>query len=303
MKEILLLCAAAALIGILVVGTASSSHPAKKTATAPAAQSQLSYPPPSLIKATAKAAEALKARLDDSFKVITDPPFIAAGNVEPRELRQYMDSSIIKPARALWAGYFQARPDQPITVLLFKDDASYRLWAKKLFNDDDVSHFGYYRDEIKTLVMNISTGSGTLVHELTHALIVYDFPRLPDWFNEGFASLHECCTIGSDDITGWENWRLPALQKAIGGGALRSLKDMVTRRDFYGRQQGMNYAQARYLCLFMQRKGLLKDFYAFFREHHGRQGDDVKALEKVFRKDINAIEKDYLEFVKALKAP
>ena len=303
MKQILLPCAAAAIIGIVIVGNVSSSPPIRQTATAPNAQSQMAYPSTALSKATAQAAEALKTRLDTSFNVITDPPFIAAGNIEPQELRQYMDSSIIKPARVLWAGYFQARPDQPITVLLFKDDASYRLWAKKLFNDDEVSHFGYYRDEIKTLVMNISTGSGTLVHELTHALIVYDFPHLPDWFNEGFASLHECCTIGSDDITGWENWRLPALQKAIRAGTLRSLKDMVTRRDFYGRQQGMNYAQARYLCLFMQRKGLLKDFYAFFREHHDQEGDDVKALEKVFGKGIAATEQDYLAFVRALKAP
>ena len=66
----------------------------------------------------------------------------------------------------------------------------YRRLAKKWFDEDDVPHFGFCRRD-GTMLMNISTGGGTLVHELVHALIRPDFPNVPTWFNEGLASLYE----------------------------------------------------------------------------------------------------------------
>ena len=86
--------------------------------------------------------------------------------------------------------------------------------------------YGYYKPQQRTLVMNISTGGGTLVHELTHALIDFDFPLVPDWFNEGLASLHEACHILPDEsrIEGLTNWRLPGLQQAVAERRLPSLE-------------------------------------------------------------------------------
>src|SRR5205809_422641 len=89
------------------------------------------------------------------------------------------------------------------------EQKSRELLAKKWFDDDDVPHYGFYRHRDHTMLMNVGTGTGTLVHELTHALIAPDFPNVPDWFNEGFASLYEQCSLGPDTITGHENWRLP----------------------------------------------------------------------------------------------
>ena len=41
--------------------------------------------------------------------------------------------------------------------------------------------------------MNISTGGGTLVHEIVHPFIQSNFPNCPSWFNEGLGSLYEQC--------------------------------------------------------------------------------------------------------------
>jgi hypothetical protein len=204
----------------------------------------------------------------------------------------------------MWKAYFKHRPDHVITVLLFGTDKSYRLWAKKLFGDEDVSHFGYYKPDKRTMVMNIATGGGTLIHELTHALIEYDFGNVPRWFNEGLGSLHEQCRVGDDDITGLENWRLPDLQKAVKAGALRPLRDMVTKDDFYGAQRGLNYAQSRYFVMYMQKQGLLKTFYSYYHDHHDGDDSAVKAIEHVFAgRKIDDVEKDYLAWVKTLKFP
>ena len=280
----------------------AASAPAGQAArnAAPAAPK---YPPQGLVKACEEQAESLRKRLDKSFLVTVRPPFVAAGNMSRAELDQYVDWSVVRPAKALWKGYFQTRPDKVITVLLFVGDEVYRGWAKRLYGDKDVAHFGYYKHEERTLVMNIATGSGTLVHELTHALIVYDFPDLPLWFNEGFASLHEQCNVGEDEIIGLTNWRLGGLQAAIASKKLRPLRDLVTQRDFYGPRQGLNYAQARYFCLYMQRQGRLKDFYAYLRKNHTGAGADAEAVEHVFGRKIEAIEPEFIEFVKTLRFP
>ncbi len=259
------------------------------------------YPPEELAAACREAAEGLRGRLDRRFAITVAPPFVVAGNMPPSQLKRRAEGSVVRPARAMWASYFQKRPDKAITVLLFTGGESYKDWAGRLFNDRRVPHFGYYKPAERTLVMNISTGGGTLVHELTHALIVYDFPDVPLWFNEGLASLHEQCNVSERRLTGLVNWRLPGLQKAISAGKLRPLRELLTKRDFYGRLRGLNYAQARYFCMYMQHKGLLAKFYKHFRENHTGKDADVKAVEHVFEQKLDYIDAAFIEWVKTLK--
>ncbi|MGB2824227.1 MAG: hypothetical protein WBF17_24855, partial [Phycisphaerae bacterium] len=134
-----------------------------------------------------------------------------------------------------------------------------------------------------------------------HALIAYDFPEVPTWFNEGLASLHEQCSVRETTIIGLTNWRLGGLQQAISKGELRPLADLVTKRDFYGRLQGVNYAQARYFIMYMQTKGVLRKFYKHFRAHHSGEGADVKAIEHVFGKSLAQIEKEFIAWAKTLR--
>jgi len=297
LARVALLGTAAAGIGLARTDpSAPASRPSG--ATMPAAPR---YPSAALVDACRKRADAISEKLDRSFKVVVRPPFVVAGNMPPDRLQLMVRGSVVKPAQAMWAAYFTARPDKAITVLLFADDKSYRTWAERLYGDGRLPHFGYYKPTERTLVMNIATGTGTLVHELTHALIVYDFPDVPTWFNEGLASLHEQCQVARKDIIGLTNWRLRGLQETIKAGRLRPLRDLVTKRDFYGRRQGVNYAQARYFVMYMQRRGLLKKFYVHFRKHHTGPNADAKAVEHVFGKSVEQIEPEFTAWVKTLR--
>jgi hypothetical protein len=295
--------------GAAAVPQAAQARPAQQSnasaaANAPAAvnaPAAAKYPSPELVAACEKAAAAAREADGGKMKVAVYPPFVVVGDMAGDQLDSYARGSVVRPAKALWNGYFDRRPDKVITVYLFAGAKNYVPFARRDYPDGGEPHFGYYMDSERRMVMNIDTGTGTLVHELTHALVVYDFPDLPTWFNEGFASLHEQCQVGEDTITGLTNWRLPDLQAAITAGTLRPLKDLVTERDFYGRKQGMNYAQARYFVMYMQTKGLLKDFYRYFRARHSGQGDDVKAIEHVFDQKLPEIEKAYLAWVKTLR--
>jgi hypothetical protein len=238
--------------------------------------------------------------------VIVRPPFVIGGDMELADLEAWHNDTIGPAAKAMANCYFRVPPSQPITVLLFDGEQSYNYFADKLFNESGISIYGYYKPNVRTLVMNISTGGGTLVHELTHALMDFDFPKVPDWFNEGLASLHEQCNFQRDQsgpwIEGQINWRLPGLQEAIRRDRLRTLKSMVEENDFRGKLEGTNYAQARYFCLYMQEKGVLREFYRSFRD--GLQNDPrgAKAVAAVFANlDWDVLDSEFRDWVMTLK--
>src|SRR3954468_5656698 len=199
----------------------------------------------------------------EKFNTVVAPPFVVAGDGSRAELRRYVDGTILPATRALRAMYFKKESAEPTLILLFESAEPYKRLAKEGFDDDDVPHYGFYRRRENVMLMNISTGGGTLVHEMTHALLAPDFPTCPDWLNEGIASLYEQSSFGpgGDTIRGHENWRLPALQKAIKEKTLRPLTELIADTHFYADERvGINYAQARYLMMYLQEKGLLKRF-------------------------------------------
>jgi hypothetical protein len=291
---------AVAAFGCVLV-TGGETRTATTTATTTSQSQPATYPSIQLTDASEAAAKAMLARLDKTFYAAVHPPFVVIGNMPPRRVKAMAAGSVVRPAKAMWRSYFRKKPTRVITTLLFRDAKTYKYWAKKLFKNADPPYFGYYRHGDRTMVMNINTGTGTLVHELTHALIVYDFPAVPLWFNEGLASLHEGCRVLPDKIIGVVNWRLPALQKAVRGKALRPLRELVTRDDFYGRQRGLNYAQARYFVMYMQKRGLLRKFYKHFRDNHRGKDAAVKAIEHVFDSKLEKIESDYLKWMMTLR--
>lgn len=230
-------------------------------------------------------------------------PFLIAGNGSPAKLRRYRDDTVRAAARALRAAYFEKEPTEPVLILLFETAGPYRRLAKKWFDEDDVPHYGFFRRSDHVMLMNVGTGTGTLVHELVHALLAPDFPDCPDWFNEGLASLYEQCSLDGDTITGHENWRLPALQDAIRSGELRPLEEMIADENFYDDPLvGLNYAQARYLMFYLQEKRLLPSYYKRFRDAAKDDPTGQATLKEMLKTDdLAAFEKRWRKWVLSLR--
>jgi len=245
----------------------------------------------------------IKSQINDDFSVTGFSYFVIASNLSEKETKNINDNTISKAVECFYNDYFEKRPDEITTIFLFKNDNSYRYWAKKLYSDDDLSRFGYYKPSIKVMLMNISTGTGTLVHEMTHALVRFDFPDIPSWFNEGLGSLYERSSLNNGQILGYVNWRLPALQKAINNDIYTPLSALVKTNDyeFYGDRSDVNYAQARYLCMYLQENGLLKKYYKAFRDNYNNDKTGKNTLEKITGKNLDELDKDYVEWVKGLK--
>jgi hypothetical protein len=245
----------------------------------------------------------LKKILSGDFILKGHNCFLIASNLSETESQRIIDNTIESAEVCFYNNYFEKKPDEVITIFLFKDDKTYRYWANKLYGDTDLSRFGYYKPSKKTMLMNINTGGGTLVHEMTHSFVRYDFPEIPAWFNEGLGSLYERCSMNNNEILGHTNWRLPELQDAIKSGTYTSLDLLIntTEEEFYGYESSLNYAQARYLCQYLQEKKLLKKFYKIFRDNYDKDKSGKTFLEEVTKMKLADLDYTYVEWVKTLK--
>lgn len=249
-------------------------------------------------------AEELKTKLKNrDFTVLVEKPFVVIGDEPEAVVKQRSENTVKWAVEKLKKDYFTKDPLNIIEIWLFKDDGSYRKHAKEFFNDDPDTPYGYYSSSNKALVMNIATGGGTLVHEIVHPFMEANFPDCPAWFNEGLGSLYEQSGEVDGHIHGYTNWRLPGLQKGIQKKIVPTFKTLtaMSRAEFYREGTGTNYAQARYLCYYLQQKKLLSRFYKDFSTNYKTDPSGYKTLQKVLgERDMNAFQRKWEGFVLGL---
>ena len=149
------------------------------------------------------------------FTFVIQRPFVVIGD-EPKEAVQGHAEGTVKWAvDRLKQDFFPNDPKEILDIWLFKDAASYEKHARLLFNETPSTPYGYYSTAHKSLIMNIDTGGGTLVHEIVHPFMEANFPACPPWLNEGMGSLYEQCGVANGHFHGFTNWRLPGLLRAI----------------------------------------------------------------------------------------
>lgn len=251
-----------------------------------------------------KHAAGLREKLPRGFTVVVEPPFVVAGDEPAETVRRRAEKTVRWAASLLRKQFFEKGPSGILDVYLFKDEASYEANAAALFGEKPGTPFGYYSRADRALVMNIATGGGTLVHEIVHPHVEADFPGCPDWLNEGLGSLFEQSAERDGKIVGLTNWRLAGLQEAIREGAAVPFEKLLatTSVEFYGDERGVHYAQARYLCYWLQEKGLLERFYKAFRAGRAEDPTGIATLKRVIGKDdLAAFRKEWEAFVLALE--
>jgi hypothetical protein len=243
---------------------------------------------------------------DKTFTVIIQKPFVVIGNESAAVIERRAVATIKWAVDKLKQDYFRKDPDKIINIWLFKDEKSYKKYTRLIFGDSPDTPFGYYSHEHNSLIMNIGTGGGTLVHEIVHPFINSNFPECPAWLNEGLASLYEQCQEKNGHIYGLTNWRLAGLQQDIRAGAIPSFKTLMQADEhrFYMSDDGDNYAQARYLCYYLQEKGLLVKYYHEFHDNCKKDPSGFETLKRVLgENDMEAFQKQWENFILKLTFP
>ncbi|MCS6886039.1 MAG: hypothetical protein RMM17_12225 [Acidobacteriota bacterium] len=241
----------------------------------------------------------LRKQLDSSFVIESIGPFVMVTNLRSEELDELKDFTIKASFNALYRDYFDTIPDKIYTLYIFKDHADYLNYSRKLLDESPTTPYGYYRYDKAAVVVNYSSGRGTLVHEMIHALLDIDFPAAPTWFNEGFASLFEQSELSEGRICGLYNWRFDILKEAIVSNNTIRLKQLLgtTTEEFYDDKDGRKYAEARFVCYFLQEAGLLKKFYEEFRKNVANDPTGEATLQAVTGKTLEELEKEIFSSV------
>jgi hypothetical protein len=249
--------------------------------------------------------EKLKQKLpSDDFSIVIQPPFVVVGDEPADVVRGHSERTVKWAVDKLKQDYFSKDPKEILDIWLFKDSASYERNAVVLFGSRPTTPYGYFSSTHKALVMNISTGGGTLVHEIVHPFIEANFPDCPAWLNEGLGSLYEQCGEVDGHIHGYTNWRLPGLQEAIKAGTVPTFRKLTSMNagEFYDDSRGTHYAQARYFCYYLQQRGLLVKFYREFQAHQRSDPSGYRTLQRILRtRDMKAFEKKWEKYVLGLK--
>ncbi len=253
----------------------------------------------------ARHVEQLKKKLPSrEFEIVIEKPFVVVGDGGRAAVEEDARGTVRWAVTLLKRDYFKQDPKEILDIWLFKDSASYTKHATSLFGGKPSTPYGYYSPAHKSLVMNIETGGGTLVHEIVHPFVEANFPDCPPWLNEGLGSLYEQSGEQDGHIVGYTNWRLPGLQRAIRRGGLTSFQKLLALdgRAFYDDDpQGTNYAQARYLCYYLQERGLLTRFYRDFYNNRAADPTGYDTLKKVLNEpDMEAFQKRWETFVLGL---
>jgi hypothetical protein len=295
---------------LVLLATSCSTSPVTRTKTGAALRAEsTAVAAPAETRPPAKAdfdlhVAQLKKRLpSNDFTIVVQAPFVVIGDQPAEAVKWRAEETVKWTVDKLKQDYFTEDPKEILDIWLFKDAASYEKNVHLLFNDQPSTPYGYYSREHKALIMNIDTGGGTLVHEIVHPFMEANFPDCPPWLNEGMGSLYEQCGEEDGHIYGYVNWRLPGLQKAIRAGQVPAFQTLMEMgpTTFYGDRTGVNYAQSRYLCYYLQEKKLLVKFYKQFHARHKTDPGGFETLKAVLGvSDMDLFKKRWETYVLGL---
>lgn len=229
---------------------------------------------------------------DESLRFATCGPWVVASDLPEDSLEVLLERTLRVRAAEVQQRLFEQPVTEPVAIYLFSAD-SYERRHRELFGRPPGTPFGYWSATHRRVVVNGSTGGGTLLHELVHVMVEDDLPHAPPWFDEGLSALHEATTL--DDmgrVRGISNWRQLQLSRLLTQRASGLLEELVSGRL----ESGAHDALARYLVFFLQERGVLADTCARFR----RQRDvDVAALlcELLGHESLDEVEIDFREWV------
>ncbi|PWG64024.1 SH3 domain-containing protein [Spiribacter halobius] len=182
---------------------------------------------------------------------------------------------------------------------------------------------GYAFVEDTSVVAAVPTNAaGTVLHELFHLLVRSNFGDVPQWLDEGIASLYEVAGRRGDVYFGLENWRREVLETTWADrpsvGELiraewflfddpeqaRAQSEAEPPPDLHdrveGRRQAAMMAMARYFALYLQEQEKLVPVYEAVRDrglNHGERPAPehaVALVEEIVGRPIDEIDRAFV---------
>jgi len=199
----------------------------------------------------------------EAVTFVFEPPFLLIGEEEPILVRARAERTIRPMSAWLMQEYFETAPESYVDVWLYADHESYLDHTRYVAGGAPREAWGFYSGALRAIHLDASHGSPVVRHEIVHAHLDADCPDCPVWFDEGLATLYEKTARVGDRVQGVHNGRLDTLQRAIWFDRTTRLGAFtaLTADEFYAGTSTLYYAEARYLCYYLQTEQLLTPFY------------------------------------------
>ena len=169
-----------------------------------------------------------------------------------------------------------------LTIYLVPDIGQLRNLAAELHHlDVSPATIGYsFIDDLSVVAVIPGMVFGTVLHELFHLTVRRDFGDIPQWLDEGMASLYEVTRKEGADFIGTENWRGKVLKKLRHYKPdLRELvsshwfpydlpsvyRDETADKDAVLKQAALT-AMGRYFILYLQNQDKLNEVFQTFKD-------------------------------------
>ena len=175
-----------------------------------------------------------------------------------------------------------------VTIYLLPDSYQVAERAMELHGlDVSGATLGYaYADDLSLIAFVPGQATGTVLHELFHLMVRSDYGNIPQWLDEGIASLYEVSVTDGAFYWGVDNWRGQVLQRLWDD--YRPTVEQLVRSDWYlfddpaqaeaieaseqnpdelifreeeSARQAAMMAFARYFALYLQDQGKLRDVF------------------------------------------
>lgn len=177
-------------------------------------------------------------------------------------------------------------------------------FAKGIHGQGVSGRVGYFNPLDMSVVCWISSGIGTLNHEIVHGLILQDYPTIPGWLYEGFASMYEETAY---NFVPKDNYRLMYLTEALNQKKLVTVKELLEAS--IGQMNGANNellyaAMARYFVLFLKHNKWLAPLYEDLKICEVNETDEI--IQLVIQHtgyDLEELNVHFQNWVKAKKSP
>lgn len=276
-----------------------------------------------------EALKAVKARIPHYFEAHIYDKFIIAAkfgdNAKTLDKTAYALKHYIN---FLESGYRIELPRYYITIYMLENYETLKRLADTLHGlKISQATLGYsFRDDLSVLVYEPGGSFGTLMHEFFHLAVRSRFGDIPQWLDEGIASLYEVSYFDGDKVVGTPNWRGKILKQLE---RERPTIGQLVTSDWFAFEQpemarwhdnaytnapsakamAVSLATARYFCLYLQEQGKLRAIYQLLRDQQPSQLENqdissrtISIIERTLGKDIESVDRDFISWFRKINS-
>jgi hypothetical protein len=243
--------------------------------------------------------------IPDGMSITKFRYFVIFSDLDDGLTYKLIDTDMRNTIDAMTNNFSDKLPKIVTPIYLFEDYDDYKEFVLNSYDipEHDISPYGFFKISKNVIVVRYVSWKGSILHEITHCFTRSDFPNMPSWFDEGFASLNEKSIFKNGKLIPDFSLRIISIRRALENNTYTSIEHLMRTDDqeLYGGRTSFYYAQSRYLLMYLQKNGLLEAYYKKFRDTYSTDETGISQLEDILGKPLPEFEEEYVEYVKSFK--